>query len=592
MRTAQARAGHFSAQSATAAKVAATALLAALCAGNWAWGNGGPFVVKHPNGDPAAKGVLARLDPTLKPAQETRLRVLKEDLTIRFLPEQQRPGDKRKLPPVVEVTAAYRIENPTDGEVQEDFGFPILRGIYMRHGMVSYPDMRVVVDKEGVSPTLISNSVIYGIIRQNARKVIEEGIAANPELALLTAAVRGALVTPRPASPPRQPAPSDPFAETNGSGNPGAIGGGLERIVAIGYRQARENLEKHLTGNLHWNDRDATLLVEYASLKFGTEAKFGPRDRWDYWGLWNPNELDRIKLANLGPLVAIGEQKATQLFAQLASRFDKDAGSAYEAIFAAWGGDVRERAIDLETGELRPRELSLSRAPAGRARSDGLSIATDDLRLTGDPTVYARLDYLDPNAKISKEEKPSCQAVLKNLPAVFTFAPMNLLHYQVKFPPHATRTVTVTYRQYAYADTRGSGSYQLAYVLHPATLWKEFGPINVTLQVPKGIACKASAAIQRTPEEPVKPGLAANDAAGPVPVSPPPSREVYRADVYQVTLTERSEKSGELFVGVDQAAWDKAFVANRPEPASPRQKAPRQPAQPAAGQQSAPAVQR
>ena len=25
--------------------------------------NGGPFVVKYPNGDPAAKGVLARLDP-------------------------------------------------------------------------------------------------------------------------------------------------------------------------------------------------------------------------------------------------------------------------------------------------------------------------------------------------------------------------------------------------------------------------------------------------------------------------------------------------------------------------------------------------
>ena len=62
---------------------------------------------------------------------------------------------------------------------------------------------------------------------------------------------------------------------------------------------------------------------------------------------------------NLGPLSAIGEQKATQLFAQLASRFDKDAGSAYEAIFAAWGGDVRERSIDLVTGRVRPRELTL-----------------------------------------------------------------------------------------------------------------------------------------------------------------------------------------------------------------------------------------
>ena len=77
--------------------------------------------------------------------------------------------------------------------------------------------------------------------------------------------------------------------------------------------------------------------------------------------------------ANLGPLAAIGEQKATQLFAQLASRFDKDAGSAYEAIFAAWGGDVRERSIDLATGEIRPRELTLPARPpydSARARTN------------------------------------------------------------------------------------------------------------------------------------------------------------------------------------------------------------------------------
>ena len=34
--------------------------------------NGGPFVLKYPNGDPAAKGVLARLDPDLKPGRENR----------------------------------------------------------------------------------------------------------------------------------------------------------------------------------------------------------------------------------------------------------------------------------------------------------------------------------------------------------------------------------------------------------------------------------------------------------------------------------------------------------------------------------------
>ena len=41
------------------------------------------------------------------------------------------------------------------------------------------------------------------------------------------------------------------------------------------------------------------------------------------------------------------------------------------------------------------------------------------------------------------------------LPVVFVFAQMNLLHYQAKFPAHGTRLVTVSYRQYAFADTRG-----------------------------------------------------------------------------------------------------------------------------------------
>ena len=127
-------------------------VLAALCTGQAALGNGGPFVVKYPSGDPAAKGVLARLDPTLKPAEETRLRVVKEDLTIRFLPEQRWKDDQRRLPPLADVTAAYTIENPTDKEVQVDFGFPILRGIYLRFGMVPYPDvMRPSGQGTGVS---------------------------------------------------------------------------------------------------------------------------------------------------------------------------------------------------------------------------------------------------------------------------------------------------------------------------------------------------------------------------------------------------------------------------------------------------------
>ena len=159
-----------------------------------ALGNGGPFVVKYPTGDPAAKGVLARLDPTLKPARETRLRVEKEDLTFGF---------QSAKTPLVIVTAAYTIENPTDEEVNVDFGFPIVRGVYFRpSAMLLEPDVRVVVEPLGqdkeptkakdVSATIISNSVIYGIIRRNARAVIEKGTSADAELARLVTRVKTA----------------------------------------------------------------------------------------------------------------------------------------------------------------------------------------------------------------------------------------------------------------------------------------------------------------------------------------------------------------------------------------------------------------
>ena len=134
-------------KTAMATSLAAAFLLGGVMAEHWAFGNGGPFVVKYPSGDPAAKGVLARLDPTLKPARETRLRVVKEDLTVRFGADRQVYGPVA-MPPRVEVTAAYTIENPTGEEVQVDFGFPILRGIYLSRGMMPYPDVRVTIDKE------------------------------------------------------------------------------------------------------------------------------------------------------------------------------------------------------------------------------------------------------------------------------------------------------------------------------------------------------------------------------------------------------------------------------------------------------------
>ena len=237
---------------------AATFLIGAWCVGHWALGNGGPFVVKDPHGDPAAKGVLARLDPTLKPAQETRLRVVKEDLTVCFSPDPN-PWleEKARMPPVAEVTAAYQIENPTDKAVTMDFGFPILRGIYLKFGMIPYPDMGVQLDKERVYPTVISNSAIYGMIRRNARGVIEKGIAADRELSRLTTAVRAAWITPKPPNQKKAAPPNTsstgfedldvPFYETATTNER------LSRTPTDSYRPARENLRTYLMNKFAWN---------------------------------------------------------------------------------------------------------------------------------------------------------------------------------------------------------------------------------------------------------------------------------------------------------------------------------------------------
>ncbi|MGD0898794.1 MAG: hypothetical protein ABR915_13235 [Thermoguttaceae bacterium] len=528
-----------------------------------ALGNGGPFVVKYPGGDPAAKGVLARLDPSLKPTQETRLRVVNEDLDIHFgTAERGGAGE----PPLVGVSAVYTIENPTDQEVHVDFGFPILRGIYLISGMSNHAEVDVMVDKKSVAPMLITNSGIYGMIRQSARQVIEKAIAQDPELTRLVTPVRGAwvLLEPEPAAGSKQTARPNGGEDDLVDGSEPS--GWAERRPTAAYLPACDALRSYLTGRLGWNARDAALMVGYASLDIGAVDWSYPPDRWDD-RVWNARAFEQLKGANLWALGAIGEQKATQLLAHLASRFGGKAGSTYEATFAAWGGDVRERSLDLVTGQVRPRELSLSPPASGRARFDDR-----DRRLTADPTVYARIDYLDPDKRLGPAEKASCEAILKNLPVTFTFAPMNLLYYQVKFPAHATRTVAVEYKQYAYADTRGTGSYQLAYVLHPATLWKDFGPIHVKIAAPKGMICRSSVALRRTGEAP-----AAEEERG-------GGNSVLRrplSHVYEATLNAPEEKRGELFVGVDKAAWDAMFPPAKPTPAPAPSPAPAAASKPA-----------
>jgi hypothetical protein len=482
-------------------------VLAGLAARSVGLANGGPFVLRYPKGDPAAKGVLARLAPDLRPARERRLRVVKEDLRIAFERDTRTAQWHAKTGiepvPLVSVTAAYTIENPTGEEIAVDFGFPILRGIYRSpSSMTPRPDVRVDVDGKYHRATIISNSAIYGIIRQRARETIEKAIASDADLMGLVAELRAT--------------------------------GGASR------EPHRRALAEHLAGRKGWSERDARLLVEYAGLDFDGDPKkprVYPRDR----SHWSWADMGDLQDRNLGALAAIGEQKATQLFARLASRFDVKATAAYEKIFTAWGGDVRERSVDLLTGSARPREVTV----------DLKALKKSPYAHRGDPTIYARVDYFNDKAKISAEEKAACRAVLKNLSVVFTFAPMNLLHYQVKFPANSKQVLTVRYRQYAYVDTKGPKSYQLAYVVHPASLWDEFGPINLEVTAPEGVGVRASVPCEYTGAE----ERALRTPMRYVAKGSKPRAPGTRVAVYRATL---AKKTGELLVAVRADSWKRA----------------------------------
>jgi hypothetical protein len=471
------------------------ALVMGLVAGHrLASGNGGPFIVKYPSGDPAAKGVLARLDPDLKPGREERLRVVKEDLEIAFETER---FFAQSTTPLVHVTAAYRIANPTDEEIAVDFGFPILRGIYLSPlAMMPMPDVQVTLDTARVQASVISNSQIYKIIRCRSREAIDAALRGDATLAYYVERIRA-------------------VPEANRGGQ-------------------RNGIVNHMKSARKWAERDAELLADYAAFDCGWEA--APRDETFRW-------FGMGKSFNLGALNAIGERKATQFLAHLAALLDPKASPAYEALFSAWGGDVRERSIDLTTGTIRPRELQVAAtSPNPRLMQDG---ATDDF------ATYARVDYFDPNLASTDAQREVCQRILKNLPVTFTFAPMNLLHYQAKFPPKSERTVTVSYRQHAYLDTAGAESYQLAYVIHPASLWKDFGPIHLTIRAPDGVALKASVACDKagTEEKEVR-----RDGSG------KPVKQAYAT--YRAVV---GDKTGELFVGIDAAGWKQAMGIETPK---------------------------
>jgi hypothetical protein len=571
----------------------AVALSSGFLAGSHALANGGPFLVKYPNGDPAARGVPARLDPNLKPTREERLRVVKEDLTIRFTVDPMyaervaapspRPAPTPKVaspsqapaapgmsapgarltglgesanaprpavrpaentsstsPPLAVVAAAYTIENPTNQAIEVDFGFPILRGIYMSpYAMMPAPDVRVNLDKDYVTPEIISNSQIYGLIRQQARDIIEKAIASDAELARLVATVRATGMV-------RQRARE---AINQAVGKDAALSAAvvkdrqLSAVVAPPDEQedtelhaARVALSDYLSRTLRWQASDVALMVEFASLDFRSQASH-PADRARFF--WPaPQEL---VTANLGPLSAIGEQKGTQFFAKLATCFEPKAATAYEDIFSAWGGDVRERSLDLKSGEIRPREITVTGEELTRKEPGRLGA------IAHDPTIYARVDYLDPNANLNARDKASCETVLKNLPVVFTFAPMNLVHYRATFPANSTRTLTVSYKQFAYADTREPGSYQLAYVVHPASMWKDFGPINLEIAAPENVPVRASVSCQDA-------GVEDRDLPKDM---PPWGSEQNRKERLAIRRAVVKDKTGELFIAIDSSAWSK-----------------------------------
>ncbi|MHC4982455.1 MAG: hypothetical protein ACYTF6_04710 [Planctomycetota bacterium] len=474
--------------------LAILAAWAILLASAPALGNGGPFVVKYPSGDPAAKGVLARLDETLKPQRERDLKVLKEDLTITL--DRAEFGGKVLLP-LTNVVAEYTIQNPTDRDIEIDFGFPIIRGIYLNPAaMVPRPEVRVKLGGSGdVATTVISNSVIYGVIRARAREIIDKGIAEDTELA--------GLIWPSGAGQ-AQPAQQAMAAEIDSP-----LGG--------------EELMTYLIERKKWSKRDAALMVAYASLDFGRPVSAPAR--WDH--LLGDASMNEVANENLGPLAAIGEQKATQFFAQLARRFDAEAAAEYQSIFEAWGGDVREHSVDLATGEVRPREMTLSKL--GNQAS---------LLAAVDPTIYARIEYLNEKAKLTDQQKALCKAVLKNLDVTFTFAPMNLLYYRASFPAGKTLKVTVSYKQYAFMDTKDPASYQLAYVVHPASLWDSFGPINLTVRVPAGVKFRASVPCRKG--TPAAPNMAKK-----------------KLDFYRTVL---KSKEGEILLAVDKDSWERALA--------------------------------
>jgi hypothetical protein len=472
--------------------------------------NGGPFLVRAPGGDPATKGAPAPILPDLLPGREARLRVVKEELGFRFT------GDPSSAP--VEVNAQYSIQNPTDDDIRLEIGFPIVRGIFQPYygggmgggGWLGQPVVGVQRANKPHPFTVITNSDLLTRIRRHAYQIIDGEVALRPGLKTLQDQMK----------------------------------------AAAGNNQAAEEVQKRLVVELvkgeRWSERDARLLANFARVIWqpppppdpSAKAKSSEEEEIPEWMKRKhpeeaggrprrpkaPEEVPFFEEAHggtigldyfagtgpkwppyLGPLASLGELKATQLLSHLASCFKPGVGRSYETIFTSWGGDVRERSVDLGTGALRPRE----NAASGEA-------------------LYARVEVFQPQVVVDPEKRNACENIAASLPVTFTFAPMNLIRTEVAFPKRSTTLLGFTYAQRAFDDTAKPSSYQLAYLVHPASFWAEFGPIHVTIEVPKRIPVRASV---RTKHAETRAGF----------------------DVYRGVL---KAKTGELLVAVPKAGWE------------------------------------
>jgi hypothetical protein len=359
--------------------------------------------------------------PELMPGREARLRVVKARLVVGCERAAQ-PG-----PPLARVGLTAVVENPTGEVIEEELGFPILHPVAVR---------AVQVQVEGVDARAgaVSSHELLGRAREIDRAIIDRGIAADPTLARLTAALRAATGS----RPPATRAASGPRA--------------LARRAAAEPRAlaTRAALADHLARK-GWPDRDAALMAEVAGL-LPAAAKPGP-----------------ATAAGLGPLAALGERRATQLLATLAARFDPARAASPERVVAAWAAEAREQALDLGTGQVRLR------APAAPASA---------------PAEAARLER---DRSLKPAQKESLRRILRSLPPAAPLARLSLVRYALKVPAHSRRTVRLSYTQRAYPDAGPPVTWQVGVVVQPASLWQSHGPIGFEVRAPAGVAVRASA---------------------------------------------------------------------------------------------------